>query len=104
SLCSLRPPEDQSRGDVVFHPAKARVHEADGFAAAGGGFEAAGHELAAPCARDRHASCPEQGLMSEGRIIGIDLGTTNCCVAVLQNGSALVIPSRQGQRTMPSVI
>jgi molecular chaperone DnaK len=42
--------------------------------------------------------------MTGGRMIGIDLGTTNCCVAVLQNGSALVIPSRQGQRTMPSVI
>jgi len=42
--------------------------------------------------------------MTEGRIIGIDLGTTNCCVAVLQSGSALVIPSRVGQRTMPSVI
>jgi molecular chaperone DnaK len=39
-----------------------------------------------------------------GRMIGIDLGTTNCCVAVLQDGSPTVIPTRQGHRTMPSVI
>jgi molecular chaperone DnaK len=39
-----------------------------------------------------------------GRMIGIDLGTTNCCMAVLQSGTATVIPTRQGQRTMPSVI
>jgi molecular chaperone DnaK len=39
-----------------------------------------------------------------GRMIGIDLGTTNCCVAVLQDGMATVIPTRHGQRTMPSVV
>jgi molecular chaperone DnaK len=39
-----------------------------------------------------------------GRMIGIDLGTTNCCVALLQGGTATVIPTRQGQRTMPSVV
>jgi molecular chaperone DnaK len=38
------------------------------------------------------------------RMIGIDLGTTNCCVAVLQDGGPVVIPTRQGQRTMPSVV
>ncbi|MDH5674675.1 MAG: molecular chaperone DnaK [Myxococcales bacterium] len=37
-------------------------------------------------------------------MIGIDLGTTNCCVAVLQGGSPTIINSRQGQRTMPSVV
>jgi molecular chaperone DnaK len=37
-------------------------------------------------------------------MIGIDLGTTNCCVAVLQDGTPEVIPNRQGQRTMPSVV
>jgi molecular chaperone DnaK len=37
-------------------------------------------------------------------MIGIDLGTTNCCVAVLQGGQPAVIPTRQGQRTMPSVV
>ena len=37
-------------------------------------------------------------------MIGIDLGTTNCCVAVLQGGQPTVIPTRQGQRTMPSVV
>ena len=39
-----------------------------------------------------------------GRMIGIDLGTTNCCLAVLQDGTPTVIPTRQGQRTMPSVV
>src|SRR5690348_5127276 len=39
-----------------------------------------------------------------GRMIGIDLGTTNCCVAVLQDGAATVIPTRQGARTMPSIV
>jgi molecular chaperone DnaK len=39
-----------------------------------------------------------------GRMIGIDLGTTNCCMAVPQQGNPCVIPTRQGQRTMPSVV
>src|SRR5689334_4557850 len=39
-----------------------------------------------------------------GRMIGIDLGTTNSCVAAIQNGNPVVIPTRQGQRTMPSVV
>ena len=39
-----------------------------------------------------------------GRMIGVDLGTTNSCVAVIENGQATVIPTRQGQRTMPSVV
>jgi molecular chaperone DnaK len=39
-----------------------------------------------------------------GRIIGIDLGTTNSCVAVLEGGVPKVINSRQGERTLPSVV
>ncbi len=38
------------------------------------------------------------------RVIGIDLGTTNSCVAFVQGGKAQVLPSRQGHRTMPSVV
>jgi molecular chaperone DnaK len=38
------------------------------------------------------------------KVMGIDLGTTNCCVAVMDGGSPVVVPSKEGARTTPSIV
>jgi len=42
--------------------------------------------------------------MAPGKVLGIDLGTTNSCMAIIQAGELKVIPNREGEKTTPSVV
>jgi molecular chaperone DnaK len=43
-------------------------------------------------------------MTSKEKILGIDLGTTNSCMSIIENGKAVVIPNAEGARTTPSVV
>ncbi|MGB9660892.1 MAG: molecular chaperone DnaK [Moorellaceae bacterium] len=43
-------------------------------------------------------------MANKGKVLGIDLGTTNSCMAIMEGGEAVVIPNAEGGRTTPSVV
>ncbi len=59
---------------------------------------------AASCPRPRGERAGEKGGMTVGRIIGIDLGTTNSVVAVMEGGEPKVVSNEEGSRLTPSVV
>src|SRR5690606_3492820 len=53
-------------------------------------------------ARGRKRRPGDQGMTA--KVIGIDLGTTNSCVAIVEDGTPVVIPNRGGYKTTPSMV
>src|SRR5215203_743089 len=57
-----------------------------------------------PASRARHLSTEQKEHITMGRAVGIDLGTTNSVVSVLEGGEPTVITNAEGARTTPSIV
>src|ERR1700755_2901019 len=51
-----------------------------------------------------HATCALSSLTRMAKILGIDLGTTNSCMAAIEGGEPVVIENSEGARTTPSIV
>ena len=70
------------------------------------GFAHVGEALICPTVQGRRAALVHGvgGCVPAGRTVGIDLGTTNSAIAILNNGVPTIVPNRFGSRTTPSVV
>ena len=68
------------------------------------GYERIIHELSKNLLMHSLTLNIELGVSNMAKVIGIDLGTTNSCVAVMEGGEPVVIPNPEGNRTTPSVV
>ncbi len=51
-----------------------------------------------------HSDCSRATVFVMGKVLGIDLGTTNSCMSVMDGGEPLVLENSEGRRTTPSVV
>ena len=101
--CSSSYPAGVSAKTALFL-GTAVAHAAHGFVTPGTTTTCRRHPGSPERPRGRFSVRTEDYLMASSKIIGIDLGTTNSVVAVMEGGDPVVIPNAEGGRTTPSVV